>query len=85
MVCAASAHDLATLRSKLASTSGCAARKLWRRTDLTNEDEIFLDLVCERVSRIGTSYLPKSGASLHQSFHDAPMTLRGTFVSYGRL
>ena len=64
--------SLADLRFKLASNVGFAARRLWRRTDLEDFDEVILDLLCEALQRIGHNYrstnasyriIPYSGAS----------------------
>ena len=69
-------ETFADTRFKLASTIGYAARKMWRRKDLEDIDNIILDLLCEALQRIGHSYRPREGEGALQALAKAPSHIK---------
>lgn len=53
-------ETLATARRRLAGAVGAAARMVWRRDDLTDKDQVVLDLLCEALVRVGELVRPRS-------------------------
>ena len=72
------AQSLPDLRAKLAASLGYNARRLWRRKDLSTEDLVVLDLICEALARVGHGQRPQAGASPCQTLAAAPSYYRHT-------
>ena len=65
------------LRARLASALAFAARRLWRRRDLTDADEVILDLVTEALVRLGKLYRPQEGGrTASEALRHAPSHIR---------
>ena len=76
-------EPMGAARRRLANAVGAAARMVWRRCDLTDKDEVVLDLLCEALARLGEMSRPRemdlSGAPKHIQ------QLLGRFVALARV
>jgi len=69
--------DLPDLRRALAAAVAHAARRLWRRSDIEEADEVVLDLLTEALCRWGHLYGPRQGgASAAAAVQSAPQHVR---------
>ena len=68
-------EPLSVARRRLAGAIGSSARRLWRRSDLSAQDEVILDLLVEGLVRV--SALLRPTGSLHDELKDAPHNVRG--------
>ena len=65
-------ESLVESRRRLAAAVGFAARRLWRRKDLAEEDMVVLDLVVEALDRMGRLYRPREGQPAIAALASAP-------------
>jgi hypothetical protein len=64
--------SVASARSRAAGALGAAGRLLWRRSDLTDEDEVIVDLISEALMRIGMRLRPDAKLSAAAALRSAP-------------
>ena len=70
----AEAIPLKDLRIKTSPSVAYAARRLWRRDDRTEADEIILDLLAEALGRLGKKYRP-CAKTARQAIQAAPTSI----------
>ena len=73
-------ESLFAARRRLAGAVGAAARRLWRRSDLSAQDEVVLDLLVEGLVRVGELLRPSG--SLRDELSDAPPHVRGLIARF---
>ena len=69
-------EPLPDARRRLAGALGFASRKLWRRSDLSEEDNVVVDLVAEALVRLGRLLRPSELRSVEANISHAPSTVR---------
>lgn len=69
-------ETLPDARRRLAGALGAAARRLWRRQDLSTDDEVVADLAAEALARLGRLLRPDSQRSLLATLELAPSGVR---------
>ena len=60
----AAGESLRLARERAANALGAAGRRLWRCKDLSNSDEVIVDLIVEALARVGQSLRPKQDRDL---------------------
>ena len=65
-------EQLVDARARVAAALGATCRRLWRRKDIEQVDEIVLDLVAESLVRLGSDVHPSSGKSPAVVLRKAP-------------
>ena len=64
--------ELPELRRRLAAAVGHAARRLWRRPDKEEVDDVVLDLLVEALHRMGRALRPRDGEPARAALAAAP-------------
>ena len=63
-------------RRQVAQAIGAAGRKMWRRADLTAEDELISELLCEALARLSKSLRGPAGCAARELLQSAPQPIR---------
>ena len=64
--------SVASARAKAAAALGAAGRLLWRRSDLTGQDDVIIDLISEALIRMGNQLRPDAKLAAAAALRGAP-------------